>query len=278
MSASFVVVPQWQGSGSSRAMRLVDGADAIRGDLPARLTTNVTIPLEAGDEKGSGVARCSSLQLVRDSTAEALRGVDGWAITIGGDCAVELAPISHAVEREGAELCVVWLDAHGDLNTPESSPSGSFHGMVLRTLLGEGPTELVPAVALSPERVILAGTRSLDPEEERFVAEAGIRIVDSGDLTGLVEAIAETGASSVYLHIDLDVLDPAEFSSVGYPEPFGVSALALVETIRAIKSHFRIAGAGITEFAPSSPEATADDMPTILRIIGALATEPAPSA
>src|SRR6187431_364480 len=141
MPATFVVVPQWQGSGSSRAMRLVDGAEAIRGDLPSASTRVVEIPLEAGDAQGSGVHRLSSIELVRDRLVESLRNVTGPAITIGGDCGVELAAISHIGDRD---VAVVWFDAHPDLNTPESSPSSAFTGMVLRTLLGDGHASLVP--------------------------------------------------------------------------------------------------------------------------------------
>jgi len=86
----------------------------------------------------------------------------------------------------------------------------------------------------------------------------------------LVEAIARTGASRVYIHVDLDVLDPAEIDGVGYPEPFGLSVQQLVQAISEIRASYPLVGAGITEFAPSTPEAASDDLPSILRIISAL--------
>ena len=79
-----------------------------------------------------------------------------------------------------------------------------------------------------------------------------------------------TGAERVYLHIDLDVLDPSDMAGLGYPEPFGVRATVLVETIKALLARFPLAGAGITEFAPASPDDAVEDLPTILRLIGAL--------
>src|SRR5579875_1931339 len=91
--STFVVVPQWQGSGSARAMRLVDGADAIRGDLPVSSTVTVPVPLEAGETQGTGVSRFSSIQLIRDRLAMTLSTIEGMAITIGGDCGVELAAV-----------------------------------------------------------------------------------------------------------------------------------------------------------------------------------------
>jgi arginase len=261
-------------------MRLVDGAQAIRGDLPSAHTVVVDVPLEAGESQDSAVARLTSIQLVRDRVAATLASIDGLAITIGGDCAVELASVSRALDSEDLDpkntaggVALVWFDAHPDLNTPESSPSSAFHGMIVRTLLGDGAPGLVPARPLSPGRLVLVGTRALDDPEDAYVTEAGIRMLpgENVDADELVAAITATGATSVYLHVDLDVLDPGEIEGVGFPEPFGPSAAKLIELIRAVKASFPLAGAGITEFAPASPEQAANDMPTILRIIGALA-------
>lgn len=269
MPATFLVVPQWQGSGSARAMRLVDGASAIRGDLPSSSTTVVDVPLEAGDEQGTGIARASSVIMVRDRMLAELDLATGPVITIGGDCGVELAAIGHVL---GEDVAVVWLDAHPDLNTPESSTSKAFHGMVLRTLLGEGAGSLVPGAILPKERLILAGVRAADEAEDAYVSSAGLVSIGVDDLTPktLVDAISATSATSVYLHIDLDVLDPGDFVGLGYPEPFGVTGEELVALVKAVKAKFPLAGAGITEFAPASSEEAVNDMPTILRILGAL--------
>ena len=104
-------------------------------------------------------------------------------LTVGGDCGIDVAPVESALAQHGDRLAVVWIDAHADLNTPASSPSGAFHGMVLRTLLGAGPPELAPARALRPEQVVLAGVRALDPEERRFLVEQSIRHVPPSGLT-----------------------------------------------------------------------------------------------
>ena len=270
MSATFVVVPQWQGSGSSRGMRLVDGAEAIRGDLPSASTLTVEVPLEAGDTQGTTVNRLTSIATVRDRLAAVLSEVDGPAITVGGDCGVELGAIGRVAADD---VAVIWLDAHPDLNTPETSSSGSFHGMVLRTLLGEGPAQLVPENPLPASRLILAGCRAFDPAEDECIAANAVPCIAAADVSGdaLIAAVEATGASSVYLHIDLDVLDPEDLAGVGYPEPFGVPASTLVDAIKAVLARYPLAGAGITEFAPSSPNDAVDDMPTLLRLVGALA-------
>lgn len=273
MPATFVVVPQWQGSGSSRALRLSDGAEAIRGDLPASSTRVVEVPLEAGDELGSGLPRLGSLQLVRDRTLAVLADTDDWALTIGGDCGVALAAVDHALARTGGDVAVVWFDAHPDLNTLESSPSAAFSGMVLRTLLGDGIGPLIPATPLAAGRLVLAGVRSSDEGEDEFVSATAIRqltVDDLADPAALVAAVEATGAGSVYIHIDLDVLDPGELLGLSDPVPFGVTPAALVAAVRALKGRFGLAGASIAGFSPASPDEASDDLPTILRIIGAL--------
>jgi len=258
----FVVVPQWQGSPSSRAMRLVDGAEAIRGDLPAASTRTIEVPLEAGDAQGTGIARYGSLALVRERVADALAATAGPAILIGGDCAVSAAAIAHVT---GDDLALVWFDAHPDLNTPATSPSGALGGMVLASLIEEG--------VVTPSRVVLAGAREWDPAEQEFARAHGIAAlgVDALDEPQAVaDAVAATGARRVYVHIDLDVLDPAEFAGLLEPVPFGATASQLVAAVRALTTRLPLAGATIASFAPESPDAALEDSPTILRLIAAL--------
>src|SRR5690606_7799666 len=122
----FLVVPQWQGSPSTRAMLLVDGASAIAGDLPRAATTVLDVPVEAGDSLGTPVHRLSALRQVRALVEEAL---SPESVLIGGDCSVTVAALG-AIDRD--DIAVVWCDAHPDLHTPQSSPSGAFSGMALR--------------------------------------------------------------------------------------------------------------------------------------------------
>ena len=267
----FVIAPQWQGSSSSRAMQLIDGAEAIAGDLPRAATIALDAPSEAGDAQGSGIHRLSAVLRMRERVEDAIRGLDEPVVTIGGDCGVALGAISAIA---GDDLAVVWRDAHPDLNTAESSPSGAFTGMVLRSILGEGEPVARLSPGVPPNRVVLAGTRAWDAEEERVVAALGIRTVGVGDLAdpeSLAEAVVSTGASRVFVHIDLDVLDPSEITGVASPVPFGVAAADVAASIRRLRERVPLAGATITEFSPSSPAAAVDDLGTILRLVGALA-------
>ena len=257
-------------------MRLIDGAEAIKGDLPASATHVVEVPMEAGESLETGVHRFSALIAVREAAMAELRALESPVVTIGGDCAADLASVQHAVaSRPAGEVALIWLDAHGDLNDATTSPSGAFHGMVLRALLGDAPDGLAStgAEVLSPSNVILAGARALDDGESAYVDAEGIRMLGVDDLADpatVIAAIEATGASAVYLHIDLDVLDPATVAGIGFPEPFGVQPEQLSDLIRAIRGRFELAGAALTEFAPESLDAASADLTVILRILGAL--------
>lgn len=276
MPARFVVVPQWQGSSSSRAMRLIDGAEAVRADLPVSSTVQVEVPLGAGDPAGTGVARYSSVATVRDRLSHVLESVPegDLPVVIGGDCGVELAAVERAARSaaaRGARLGLVWFDAHPDLNTPATSPSGAFCGMVLRALLGEGAEGLTSAVPLDPHRVVLAGTRTMDDQEAAFLADAGIAVVGAdGIAAALGAAVDALDVDEVYLHVDLDVLDPGAFDGVTDPQPFGASVADLTAGIAAASEGRRVVGAGLTMFAPASPDDVVGDQATILRVVSAL--------
>lgn len=284
MPARFLVVPQWQGSGSSRAMRLIDGANAIAGDLPAAATTPVEVRVEAGESLGTGVKRFSSIHAITDQVRTALATFDDGetVVTIGGDCGADLAGVEHAARRYD-DLLLVWFDAHGDLNTTDSSPSGTFSGMVLRTLLGEGADGLVPDGARPvAERVIHAGGRAFDAAELEYAGAAGIRLLSVDDLAtpgalvaAAAAAAAATGSRHVYVHVDLDVLDPSVVEGVGYPEPFGLTVEQLTAAIAGLREGLELVGAAVTGFAPASPDAAAGDLSAILRILAAL-TRPVP--
>lgn len=270
--ARFVIVPQWQGSSSSRAMQLVDGTTAIAGDLPRSACTFVEVPAEAGESLGTNVRRLSTLLRTRELVQQAVATDSEPAIVIGGDCGVSVGAVAAVAKPD---LAVVWLDAHADMNTPESSPSGAFTGMVLRAILGEGADGMtLPVGAITPDRIVLVGTRDLDAAEEDYISQVGIRMlgVDSmAEPESIVAAVASTGASRIFLHIDLDVLDPGIVAGLAFPVPFGAQPPDLIATIKALRARFPLAGAAITEFSPSSADAAVDDLGTILRVVGALA-------
>lgn len=171
-----------------------------------------------------------------EQTASLAAALPERPVVVGGCCCAHVGAVRGLAAR-GDRLAVVWLDAHGDLNTPETSPSGNLWGMPLRMLLDDG--------VVRPEDVALVGARNLDPPELEYLAAAGID--DSLD-----RALEETDA--VYVAFDFDVLDPDEADSF-MPEPDGLTVEEAESLLRDIAARSRIAGVGMTAFRPSEENA-----------------------
>jgi arginase len=159
-------------------------------------------------------------------------------LVLGGCCCAHLGAI-RGLARRGGRLAVVWLDAHGDLNTPAASPSGNEWGMPLRMAIDEGA-----AVA---ENVALVGARNLDPAELDFVDEQ--RLDD--DIGRALE-----GAAGVYVALDLDVLRPGEIPSF-MPEEGGPTVAELAQQLQELAgASIPLAGAGVTGLRPEAEPAS----------------------
>lgn len=253
-------------------MALADGAEAIAGDLPHAAVVRVDVPLEAGEAVETGIRRASSLKRVQERIADALLTEHEPVVVIGGDCSVTVPALAH-VGRD--DLALVWFDAHADFNAPADSPSGAFSGMSLRAAIGETS----PYLALDAEHsvdarnVILVGARNIDEAEANALAASGIATLPPAEFSpeALIRAVQATSASRVYVHIDVDVLDPSEISGVTDAAPFGLDRAELVDAIKALRGEVQLAGATIAGFAPTTPSAAVDDLGAILRLIGAVA-------
>lgn len=267
----FLIVPQWQGSPSARAMLLTDGAAAIAGDLPRRDTTVLDVQLEAGDSLGTGIRRLSALRRTRELVADHVGGAGGAGeptVVVGGDCSVSVFALS-AIDT--SELAVLWCDAHPDLNEPSTSPSGAFAGMALRAVMGEGEPQLALSPGVAAERIVLLGARSIDDSERDALDGLTLLSPDDLDDDAVVAAVRATGASRVWVHIDVDVLDPAEIEGVSQAAPFGVTVNGLASALRRLRDEVPLAGATIAGFAPRSPADAVLDLGAILRLIGSVA-------
>ncbi len=253
--ATVLCIPQWQGSSAPGARRLKAGALKTAELVPAAARVDVPV-LDEDGAKVSGVRRLDVLRENLRRTREALAGIDDVVITVGGDCGVELGPIAAARAQHRDDLTVLWIDANPDVSTPATLPSGSFHGMVLRTLLGDGAAELVPDEPLVPRQVVLTGIREFEPLQREYLDEAAIRWHGVDDFERALEGLV----GPVYLHVDLDVLDPSEFTSVGYSSPDGPSVQRVLAMIARVDG---IVGASITEHAPPDD---ANDTDVVRRI------------
>jgi arginase len=155
-------------------------------------------------------------------------------LVLGGCCCSHVGAIE-ALSARFERLALVWLDAHGDLNTPDTSPSGNQWGMPLRMVLDAGSVRI--------EDTVLLGVRNLDPPEEVFIRESGLAIgVDAIDS-------ALDGVDAVYVAFDADVMDPDELPSF-MPEPGGWSVDEAERVLRSVAERSTVAGAGLTGATP----------------------------
>lgn len=238
------------------------GARRAAALVPAEAVVTVPV-LETGGEKAAGILALDELVENQRLTRKALTGTDDRVITVGGDCSVDIAPIAAAHARYGDLLTVLWIDAHPDVYSPQTLPSGAFHGMVVRALLGDGPAGLALHQPLAPRQVIITGERAGDVSEHEYLAENGLRRHGVDDLEEALDGLG----GPVYLHIDLDVLEPTVFGSTCYPEPDGVQPQRLVDLVSHVNN---IIGAAITEHAPPSDEVNGDEAEMIRRLAAAL--------
>jgi arginase len=161
-----------------------------------------------------------------------------FPLVLGGDHSQAIGTVSglsRALRAHGRRLGVLWVDAHTDMNTPDTTPSGNVHGMPLAVLLGRGPDALTALAgggpAVRPEDVVVFGARSVDPGETHLVRELGVRVYtmseidDRGVGACAREAIAHVTRETDGLHLsfDLDGVDPADAPGVGTPVPGGLS-------------------------------------------------------
>ncbi|MFC7045542.1 arginase [Halobacteriaceae archaeon GCM10025711] len=168
---------------------------------------------------------------VADRVADAL--ADGrFPLVLGGDHSIAIGTLSGSARE--ADVGVVWFDAHGDFNTPATSPSGNVHGMPLAAALGVGPFADTPwanAPRLNEENVVIVGLRSLDDAEREAIRNSRVTAytmsdIDERGITDVVEEaldIATAGVDGIHVSLDLDWLDPHEAPGVGTPVRGGVS-------------------------------------------------------
>ncbi len=231
--------PQWQGSGRSQNLRR--GAQAAA-EVCRRYGPLVQVPDAGEGENKDGINRWTAiLEQFRSAQAILDEKQPHRLLTAGGDCACDVAVIDY-LHRQYPDLTVIWVDTHLDANTVDTTPSGSFHGMPVATIMGSAPADLQPLLStpLPPSRFRYVAAHVGDEGDWVFQRDHGLTWLEPG----------QSVFGPIHIHFDLDVLDPAEFPHVAYPEgKLSIEAgLALVRTIAATGT---IVGLTITEFAPA---------------------------
>jgi len=192
----------------------------------------------AGDTTAKYLAQiAAACNVLADRVEQALAG-DYLPIVLGGDHSVAVGTVSGVSQHfrtRGEAIGLIWLDAHADMNTPDSSPSGNIHGMPLACILGMGPAELVDLSGYRPmidaRHAVIVGLRDVDQLEKPHVRESGIRAftmrdIDERGLRSVMEEalrIVGDGTSGFHLSLDMDCVDPADAPGVGTPVRGGVT-------------------------------------------------------
>jgi arginase len=159
-------------------------------------------------------------------------------VVLGGDHSIAvgtLSGVSAHYRKQEKNIGYIWLDAHGDMNTPESSPSGNIHGMPLAALMGYGAPELVELLGfkpkVQPQNVVLVGIRDLDAQEKRLVKKSGVHVFTMRDIDerGMREVMSEAlkfamdDTAAIGVSLDMDFVDPSDAPGVGTPVRGGVT-------------------------------------------------------
>ena len=228
------------------------GPSAIRvADLQSRLEQLGHQVADAGDvdvmipetqQVGEGKLRYKEPIL---AMSEALRlhveetlGRDRLPLVLGGDHSIAIGSVAGTAchfARRGRSLGLIWFDAHGDANTPETTPSGNIHGMSLAILLGLGDPDLVQlggrAPKIQPRNTTLIGIRDVDPGERETLKRVGVTVytmrdIDERGMRDVVDEairIAGDGTAGIHLSLDLDVVDPEDAPGTGTPVWGGIT-------------------------------------------------------
>ena len=196
---------------------------------------------------------------------EQIAGRGKFPVVLGGDHSAAVGTVSgmarHFQKKKGA-LGLIWIDAHADMNTPETSPSGNVHGMPLACVIGMGPKELTHIYGYAPKvkavNVALIGIRDVDQLEKPHVRDSGVRAftmrdIDERGLRSIMEEalrIAGDGTAGVHVSFDMDAVDPGEAPGVGTPVRGGLSYREAHLAMEIICDSGRMASLEVVEVNP----------------------------
>jgi len=204
----------------------------------------------------SEIAMAAALQREVAALVTAARRAGALPLVLSGNCNTSVGTVSGLLAAQAAMPVVCWFDAHGDFNTPETSTSGFLDGMALSMLAGDCWRPLASSLPgyrpVPTSRVVLIGARDVDAAEARRLDASKILRVAVTDVgAGLERALGKVPeADEVYLHVDLDVLDPSEGRVNAYDAGAGLTRAALHDAIHRISRRRRIAAMALTAYDP----------------------------
>ncbi len=202
------------------------------------------IPVKQAEEQHYGEKRAKYLNEIAETCKELAQTVQKsleeglLPLVLGGDHSIAvgaLSGVSAHFRVSEKHIGYIWLDAHGDMNTPESSPSGNIHGMPLASVMGYGAPELVELLGfkpkVEPQNVVLVGVRDLDAQEKRLVKKSGVHVFTMRDIDerGMREVMSDAikfatdDTDGIAVSLDMDFVDPSDAPGVGTPVRGGVT-------------------------------------------------------
>ena len=175
-----------------------------------------------------------------------------FPIILSGNCNTAVGTVAGLTASSGSTPLVCWLDAHGDFNTPETTPSGFLDGMAVAMLAGrcwKGMTSRVPGFVPVPEsQIVMTGLRALDRIEEENVEISDVHRVAIGDVLATIESISPT---EIYLHVDLDVFDTSVGAANAYAVSGGITRDEFMSLARGLRDEFTIGAMALTAYDPT---------------------------
>jgi arginase len=188
-------------------------------------------------------------------------------VIAAADCSISVTTLPAAL-RNRPDAKVLWLDAHGDYNTPDTTGSGYLGGMCLAGACGEWDAGL--GETIEPEQVVLAGVRDLDAGERELLERSAATVIGASVVETLVAVKNALDGAPAFVHLDLDVLDPEEFPAA-VPAPGGLSSDKLYDLMEAVAEDSELVGLEITAFeAPRDEDERADMAETAMRVLDPL--------
>jgi arginase len=216
-------------------------------------------------EAGGHVATWKLIEEIRLAASGAMNRNE-VLVTLGGDHSIAIGTVQASLLRN-PNIKVVWIDAHGDINTPQTSMTGNLHGMPLASLLGlyDSPEQ---KIILKPENLFLIGVRDLDVEERKFIESLSINMLSSDQLAKAPDSslslfkewLENDSSCQIHLSFDIDAMDPALAPATGLPVPAGLSLDSILKFLTLIGDSQRLISLDLVEINPlhASPNELAE--------------------
>jgi len=245
-----IYFPQWQGSGIG--VHIETGAMTILKYLENLPIHKIPLSKLAAGTLGEKKYNINNYRAITEQLCQLKKEIEKeqpeTLQIIGGDCGLEIVPVSYLNQKYN-DFGVIWFDAHADINKPCDSASCNFHGMPLRTLLGEGEHHMEDLLSstISEKQIHYVGLRDIDRAEKKRLLTGNIYHPEKLDIEDLIHTLKSKGIKALYLHFDFDCLDPLAYDKTYYKVANGIKIREAETCIKALKANFDIVGSSVLE-------------------------------